>query len=95
MLLYKHSSYDELRMSDLEVRRSHPRPEPAGVATQVSRIASNAPRCVSNRRIHEDLMIPFFAYCIIGLTESFDSMLDDSGSLVVWQLGTYANKRAD
>jgi hypothetical protein len=37
------------------------------------RIATNAPWHVSNRQIHEDLGIPFFADHIRALTESFDS----------------------
>jgi hypothetical protein len=43
------------------------------------RIATNAPRYVSNRQIHEDLGIPFFADHIRALTESFDSKLADAG----------------
>jgi hypothetical protein len=43
------------------------------------RIAINAPWYVSNRQIHEDLGIPFFAYHFRALTESFESKLADAG----------------
>jgi hypothetical protein len=43
-------------------------------------IATNAPWYVSNRQIHDDLGIPFFADHIRGLTESFDSKLANAGT---------------
>jgi hypothetical protein len=50
------------------------------------RIATDAPWYVSNRQIHDDLVIPFFAYHIRALTESFDSKLADAGDPLVRQL---------
>jgi hypothetical protein len=47
------------------------------------RIATNAPWYVSNRQIHEDLGIPFFADHIRALTESFDSKLSDAENPLV------------
>jgi hypothetical protein len=44
------------------------------------RIATTAPWYVSNRQIHEDLGIPFFADHIRALNESFDSKLADAGN---------------
>jgi hypothetical protein len=41
------------------------------------RITTKAPWCISNRQIHEDLGIPFFADHIRALTESFDSKVTD------------------
>jgi hypothetical protein len=52
-------------------------------------IAINAPWYVSNRQIHEDLGIPFFANHIRALTESFDSKLADVGNPLVRQLGRH------
>jgi hypothetical protein len=53
------------------------------------RIATVAPWYISNRQIHEDLGVPFFADQIRVLTESFDSNLADAGNPLVWQLGRY------
>jgi hypothetical protein len=52
-------------------------------------IATNAPWYVSNRQIHENLGIPFFADHIRALTESFDSKLADAGNPLVRQLGRH------
>jgi hypothetical protein len=52
-------------------------------------IATGAPWYISNRQIHEDLGVPFFADHIRALTESFDSKLADAGNLLVRQLGRY------
>jgi hypothetical protein len=60
------------------------------------RIATNAPWYVSNRQIHEDFGIPFFADHIRPLTESFDSKLADAGNPSVRQLGRHlCRPRAD
>jgi hypothetical protein len=60
------------------------------------RIATNAPWYVSNRQIHEDLGILFFADHIRALTESFDLKLADTGDLLVRQLGRHlCRPRAD
>jgi hypothetical protein len=48
------------------------------------RIANNAPWYVSNRQIHENSGIPFFA-----VTESFDSKLADAVNLIVRHLGRH------
>jgi hypothetical protein len=53
------------------------------------RIATNAPWYVSNRQIHDDLGIPFFANHIRALTESFDSKLADAGNPLVRQIGRH------
>jgi hypothetical protein len=50
------------------------------------RIATNAALYVSNRQIHENLGIPFFADHIRALTESFDSKLADAGNPLVRQI---------
>jgi hypothetical protein len=42
-----------------------------------------APWYIGNRKIHEDLGVPFFADHIIALTESFDSKLADVGKPLV------------
>jgi hypothetical protein len=44
------------------------------------RIATDAPWYVSNKKIHEDLEIPFFADHIRVVTESFDSKLANAGT---------------
>jgi len=43
----------------------------------------------SNRQIHEDLGVLFFADHIRALTASFDSKLADVGNPLVRQLGRY------
>ena len=53
------------------------------------RLATGAPWYVSNRQIHEDLVVPLFADHIRALTESFDSKLADVGNPLVRQLGRY------
>jgi hypothetical protein len=59
-------------------------------------IVTNAPWYVSNRQIHENLGIPFFADYIRAPTESFDSKLADAGNPLVRQLGRYLwRPRAD
>jgi hypothetical protein len=50
-------------------------------------IAANAPWCISNRQIHEDLGIPFLIDHIRASTESFKSKLADARNPLVWQLG--------
>jgi hypothetical protein len=50
------------------------------------RIATNTPWYVTNKQIHDDLCIPFFADHISALTESFDSKLADAGNPLVRQL---------
>jgi hypothetical protein len=52
-------------------------------------IATSAPWHMSNRQIHEDLGVPFFADHIRALTDSFDSKLADAGNPIVRQLGRY------
>ena len=52
-------------------------------------IATIAPWYTSNRQIHEDLEVLFFADHITALTESFDSTLADVGNPLVWQLSKY------
>jgi hypothetical protein len=53
------------------------------------RIATGAPWYMSNRQIHEDLGVPFFADHIRDLTESFYSNLADAENPLVRQLGRY------
>jgi hypothetical protein len=53
------------------------------------RIAAGAPWYISNKQIHEELGVPFFADHIRDLTERFDSKLANSGNPLVWQLGRY------
>ena len=53
------------------------------------RLATGAPWYVSNRHIHEDLNVPFFADQIRALTASIDSKLADVGNPLVRQLGRY------
>jgi hypothetical protein len=43
------------------------------------RIATRAPWYISNRQIHEDFEVPFFADHIKALTESFDSKVSCCG----------------
>jgi hypothetical protein len=50
------------------------------------RIATNAPWHDSNKQIHDDLGIPFYADHIRTLTESFESILTDAGNPLVRQL---------
>jgi hypothetical protein len=47
---------------------------------------------MSNRQIHEDLGVPFFADHITALTENFDSKLADAGNPLVRQLGRYLSE---
>jgi hypothetical protein len=53
------------------------------------RIATNAPWYVSDRQIHDDSGIPFFADHIGALTEYFDSKLADARNPLVRQLGRH------
>jgi len=53
------------------------------------RLATGAPRYISNRQTHEDLGVPLFVDHIGVLTESFDSKLADVGNPLVRQLGRY------
>ena len=53
------------------------------------RLVTGAPWYLSNRQIHEDLGVPFFAAHIRALTASFDSRLADVGKPLVRQLGRY------
>jgi hypothetical protein len=66
-------------MSDLEVRFPEPRKLQV-VKSKCFRISSNAPWYVSNRQIHENLGMPFFAYHIRALIENFDSKSADAGN---------------
>jgi hypothetical protein len=47
---------------------------------------------MSNRQIHEDLGVPFFADHIRALTDSFDSKLANAGNPLVRQLDRYLNE---
>ena len=47
------------------------------------RLVTGAPWYVSNRQIHEDLGVPFFADKVRALTASFDSRLADVGNPLV------------
>ena len=47
------------------------------------RLATNPPRCVSNRPFHEDLEVPFFKDYIRSLTEDCDSELAGMGEPLV------------
>jgi hypothetical protein len=67
-------------MSDLEVRRPQPHPKLQVLQCNCLRIANNATWYVSNRQIHEDLGIPFFADHIRALTEGFNTTLTDAGN---------------
>ena len=53
------------------------------------RLVTGAPWYLSNRQIHEDLGVPFFADHIRTLTASFDSRLADVGNPFFRQLGRY------
>ena len=53
------------------------------------RLATCAPWYVSNRQIHEDLVVSLFADHIRALTASFNSKLADAGNPLVRQLGRY------
>ena len=59
------------------------------VQSKCLRLATGAPWNVSNRQIHEDLGVPFFADHFRVFTASFDSMLADVGNPLVRQLGRY------
>ena len=52
-------------------------------------LATGAPWYVSNRQIHENLFVPFFADLIKAMTGSFDSKLADVGNHLVRQLDRY------
>jgi len=53
------------------------------------RLTTGAPCYVSNRQLHEDLFVPFFANHIRSLTSSFDTKLADVGRPLVRELGRY------
>jgi hypothetical protein len=53
------------------------------------RIATGASWNSSNRQNDENLVVPFFTYHIIVLTESFDSKLAVAGNSLIRQLGRY------
>jgi hypothetical protein len=50
------------------------------------RIATNSPRYIGNKQIHDYLGVPYFADHIRQLTERFDSKLADVGNLLVAQI---------
>jgi hypothetical protein len=56
------------------------------------RLATGAPWYVSNRQIHEDLSVPFFANHIRALTASFDSKLADVLNPILRQRGRYLSR---
>ena len=68
--------------------RSHVR-RLQGLQSKCLRLETGAPWYVSNRQIHKDLDVPFFADHIRAQTESFDSKLADVGKPLVRQLGRY------
>jgi len=53
------------------------------------RIATSAPWYIGNRRIHDDLGVPYFIDHIRSLTERFDSKLADVVNPLVMQLDRY------
>ena len=53
------------------------------------RLVTGDPWYLSNRQIHEDLGVPFFADHIRALTASFDSRLADVGNPLVRQISRY------
>ena len=53
------------------------------------RIVTGAPLYISNKKIHEDLSVPFLAELIRGLIESLDSKLVVAGKLLFRQLSKY------
>ena len=59
------------------------------IQSKCLRAATGAPWYISNRQIHEDLGVPFFADHIRSLTESIDSTLAGAGKPLVRQLGRY------
>jgi hypothetical protein len=60
------------------------------------RIGADAPLCVGNRQIHEELGIPFSADHIKALAGIFDSKLADAGNPLVRELGRHlCRPRAD
>ena len=79
-------------MSRLEVRRSIPYQETESATVQVFRIATKAPWYTGNRKIHDDLGVPYFSDHIRSLTERFDSKLADVGNPLLEQLGTHLRR---
>jgi len=53
------------------------------------RLATGTPWYVSNRQIHEDLVVPLFADHVRALTARFDSRLAEVGNSLLQQLGRY------
>jgi hypothetical protein len=51
------------------------------------RIATNSPRYIGNKQIHDDLGVPYFADHIKQLTERFDCKLADVGNPLVAPIG--------
>jgi hypothetical protein len=86
------------RKSDLSIRNGCPAWWSAA-CTHVRRLqvlqfkclclAAGAAWYVSNRQIHEDLCVPWFADHIRALTASFYSKLSDVGNPLVRQLGRH------
>jgi hypothetical protein len=56
------------------------------------RLATGAPWYVSNRQIHEDLVVPLFADHVRALSASFDSKLAGVGNPLLRQLGRYLRR---
>jgi len=52
-------------------------------------LATGAPWCVDNRKIHEGLGVPLIADHVRALTANFYSKLADVGNPLVRQLGRY------
>jgi hypothetical protein len=78
----------------LEVCCPQPCPKLQVLQSKCLFFATGEPWYVGTRKIHEVLVIPFFADSIRVLTESFDSELADAGNILVWQLeGTCADRR--
>jgi hypothetical protein len=59
------------------------------IQSKCLRAATGAPWYISNRQIHEDLGVPFFADHIRSLTESFDSKLAGARNPLIRQLDGY------
>jgi len=73
----------------MRVSSGVPLPTPmSGGCRYYDRLATGATWNVSNRKVHEDLGVPFFADHT-ALTESFASNLADVGNPIERQLGRY------
>jgi hypothetical protein len=87
-----HPFHDGLRTTGAPVWRSATRSNVRklqAIQSKCLRAATGSPWYISNRQIHEDLGVPFFADHIRSLTESFDSKLVGTGNPLVRQLGRY------